>query len=204
MMTAKEADVRRRLSVVVVLLEAASLTLLFSLIRLRIVSDTVGILLLCLLPIAFGLHVTEEFILPGGFIAWDNVFRPQFTETAGSFYVKVNTYPGIFAFLVVLGGFDYRGGYGAGVASWLVFATFMSWNAIFHVRGAIRTRRYSPGMVTGLALFWPLMVAGYAHFMAAGIVSWWIAAACIAGALVIQPILDLIKGRGRKETGNRD
>jgi hypothetical protein len=48
------------------------------------------------------------------------------------------------------------------------------------------------------------MVAGYAHFMAAGIVSWWIAAACIAGALVIQPILDLIKGRGRKETGNRD
>lgn len=199
-MTMKEAEVRKRLRVVVVLLELASLALLALLLWQKTVPDTMGILLLLLLPIAFGLHVTEEFIFPGGFIAWDNVFRPQFTDTPGSFFVKVNTYPGIFAFLVVLGAFDYRGGYGMGVASWLYFSTFMSWNAIFHLRGAIRTRRYSPGMVTGIALFIPLMIAAYVHFMANRVVGWPIAALCVAFALLTQPVLDLIKRRGRKKT----
>lgn len=198
-MTAKEAEVRKRLSVAMGLLEVASLALMLLLIRFKIVPDTTGILLVSLLPIVFGLHVTEEFIIPGGFIPWDNVFRPQFTDTPGSFYVKVNAYPGLFAFLAVLGAFDYRGGYGAGIGSWLVFSTFMSWNAIFHLRGAIRTKRYSPGVVTGLALFIPLMIAAYMHFMANDIVGWPAAALYVAIALAIQPVLDLMKRRGRKK-----
>jgi Protein of unknown function with HXXEE motif len=198
-MTAKEADVRKRLSVAMVLIELASLAMMYLLIRLRPVPDPAGILLLSFLPIAFGAHVTEEFIVPGGFIAWDNNFRPQFRDTTGSYYVKVNVIPGIASILVVLGAFDYRGGYGAGVASWLVFSTFMSWNAVFHLRGAIRGRCYSPGMVTGLIFFVPLAVAGYVHFIANGALNRWVAILSAAAALAIQPILDRMKRRGQRK-----
>jgi len=199
-MTAKEAEVRKRLSVVVVLVELASLVLLFFLLRIRVVQDTLGIKLLLLLPIIFGLHVTEEFIVPGGFIAWDNLYRPQFRDTPGSFYVNVNRLPLIAAVLVVLGAFNYEGKYAAtGLPSWLGFLTFMAWNAIFHLRGAIATKQYSPGMLTGLLLFVPCTVASYAHFIRVGAVHWYIAAVCVAAALAVQPMLDWFKRRKRED-----
>ena len=198
-MTTEEAEVRKRLSVVVVLVEIASAALLVFLLERKVVPDATGILLIVLFPIAFGLHVTEEFIAPGGFIAWNHIYRPKLVDTPGSFYVKANTYPAILAFLFAAGSFNYRGGYGGGLPSWLAFLTFMSWNAIYHLRGAIRTRRYSPGMVTGLALFIPLAAASYAHLLEKGVVNGPIAALCAGTALVIQPILDLMKGRGRKK-----
>jgi Protein of unknown function with HXXEE motif len=203
-LTAKEVLVRNRLGVVMGLLEAASVSLLFLLLKQAVLPDKTGVLLVFLFPIAFGLHVIEEFILPGGFIRWDNTFRPEYTDTPASFYIKVNALPGAAALLSGLGSFDYAGGYGVpGLRSWLAFLTFMTMNTWFHVRGAIVTRHYSPGMVTGLVLFVPLTIASYLHFVRAGALGAASVVACIAAALTIQPALDWIKRGIRKQKGHR-
>jgi len=202
-MTPKELTVRKRLGAVVGPLELAACLLLLVLLRQNVMPGRAGVVLILLLPIAFGLHVTEEFIFPGGFIAWDNRYRPQFADTAGSFYVKVNTIPGVAALLVALGAFDYAGGFSrAALPSWLALAAFMSWNAVsFHLRGALRTRRYSPGMATGLLLFLPLTAAGYVYLLRCGAVDALGVAASLAAALALQPVLDLLKRRGLRKRG---
>ena len=199
-MITKESIVRRQLSVVIALIELASLALLLVLLEQDFAPQKQGVLLLALLPMLFGLHVMEEFVIPGGFIAWDNLNRPQFTDTPGSYYVKVNALPGAACVLLVLGSFDYRGGYSPfGIRAWLLILTFMSWNAFFHLRGAIHTRRYSPGMVTGLAGFLPLMAISYLYFIGSGAVDRLSALAAVGVALAIQPVLDFIKNHGREK-----
>ncbi len=200
-MTTKELLVRKQLGITAALIELASLTLLFTLIPQNLLPDKFGVLLTVLLPITFGLHVMEEFIFPGHFISWDNLYRPAYIETPGSYYVKVNALPGIASVLLVLGAFDYAGGYSApGIRAWLTILTFMSWNALFHLRGAIRTRRYSPGMITGLGIFVPLALASYVYFVGAGYIDAVSAVLCIAVALTIQPVLDSIKKRRAKRS----
>lgn len=199
-LTTKEIKVRRQLGAVIALIELASLTSLLVLIRQRVMPDKIGVLLVLLLPITFGLHVTEEFIFPGGFIGWDNIFRPRYTDTPASYYVKVNAIPGIASLLLALGSFDYVGNYSLpGIRGWLAFSTFLTWNAFFHVRGAVHTQRYSPGMVTGLLAFVPLTVISYIHFLGAGAIDGLSVVLCIAVALTIQPVLDFIKSRGLKK-----
>jgi hypothetical protein len=198
-LTTKEMDVRARLGGVIALIEIASLSLLLVLVRQKIVPDTIGVLLIVFLPIAFGLHVTEEFIFPGGFISWDNVFRPKYTDTPGSFYVKANAIPGIAAFLVVLGTFDYAGKFSqVGLRGWLAFLSFLTWNVLFHIRGAVQTGRYSPGMMTGLFLFVPLIITSCIHFNNSGVIDKLSIVLCAAITLAIQPILDFAKRRGVK------
>ena len=197
-MTTKEMQVRARLGRVMALLEFTSLSL-FLFVGQKIVPDKLGVLLVFLFPIAFGLHVTEEFVFPGGFISWDNVFRPKYVDTPGSFYVKVNVIPGVASVLAALGAFDYAGKYSFfGIRSWLAFLSFMTWNAFFHVRGAAHTRSYSPGMITGVFLLVPLTIVSYVHFWNAGVIDSVSMALCVAVALTIQPILHFIKAHGQK------
>jgi len=199
-LTSKEDYVRRRLSGLIAVVEIASVGLLLLLIRQRVIPDNFGLLLIFLFPVGFGLHVTEEFIFPGGFIGWDNIFRPRYTETPGSYYVKVNAIPMVGSLLVGLGAFDYEGKYSFfGIRAWLAFLTFMAWNALFHIRGSIHTRRYSPGVVTGVLVFIPLATASYIHFKAVGVTDGLSLVLCAAVALTIQPILDLIKRVGLRK-----
>ena len=196
-MTIKEMQVRARLGRVIAVLEFATISFLLLLSRQNIVPDKVGFVIVFLFPIAFGLHVTEEFILPGGFIPWDNLFRPKYTDTPGSYYVKINALPGIASLLVALGAFDYAGKYSFfGIRAWLAFLTFMAWNAFFHVQGAFQTKRYSPGMVTGVFLFVSLAVISYIHFRSSGVIGGLSIFFCMAIALALQPVLDFIKNRG--------
>ncbi len=75
------------------------------------------------------------------------MFRPNYLDTPGSYYVKVNAIPGLASLLLDLGAFDYSGKYSPpGIRGWLAFWTFMTWNARFHLRGAVLTRKYSPGI----------------------------------------------------------
>ena len=49
--------------------------------------------------------------------------------------------------------------------AWLTVAALLFSNALFHLRGAIRTKRYSPGLATGLLLYVPLGLLGYGYFI---------------------------------------
>ena len=103
-----------------------------------------------------------------------------------------------------MGTLDYAGKYSApGIRAWLVLATFMAWNALFHMRGAVHTRRYSPGMVTGLLLFVPLSICSYVHFLSSGAVDALSVVPCVVVALLIQPVMDFIKSGPKLGPGAR-
>ena len=63
-----------------------------------------------------------------------------------------------------------------GVAFWLVVAAVGTVNAAFHIVATARTHAYSPGVVTGVALYLPLGLIGGAwlvrdHLVAPGTVA---------------------------------
>ncbi len=140
------------------------------------------------------LHITEEFFWPGGFGAWDRIYRPAFRQSiTPRLHVGVNL---LLLFLcvsvalaplgpgaVTIGGVGLRSfiPQAFAPAAWLVLAGLLAGNAAFHVVGTVRTRRYSPGVVTGVALYVPIAVVGTWQFIAAGRLTPWPAAACLLG-----------------------
>jgi len=117
---------------------------------------------------AAALHVIEEFVWPGGFLAWHRSYRPDIAASiTPRFALIANT--------VLLAVALWLGGYGAGsehgVSVWLTLAALVAGNALFHLWGTWRMRRYSPGVVTGLLLYLPLCAWGYVHFLQFGLIT---------------------------------
>ncbi|MFN8177527.1 MAG: HXXEE domain-containing protein [bacterium] len=109
-------------------------------------------------------HIFEEFVFPGGFAAWDREFRPALRASiTPRLHVVVNA---LLVLLCVSVGIDAPTP--LGVPMWLAVAALLASNAIFHVVGTIRLRRYSPGVVTGVGLYLPLALYGYSHFLGSG------------------------------------
>jgi len=114
--------------------------------------------------LAAGLHIVEEFLFPGGFAEWDRAYRPEFAKTiTPRFHIIVN------GLLLIL---CYDAGAlsdkPAGVALWLTLAALLATNGIWHAIGALRTDRYSPGMITGMGLYVPLAIWGFPYFVLRG------------------------------------
>ena len=111
--------------------------------------------------IAAILHIIEEFVFPGGFAEWDRAYRPAYRDSiTPRLHVVMNA---LLILLCLSAGTN--GSTPAGVALWLTLAALLASNAVFHVVGAIKTKRYSPGMATGILLYLPMAAYGYAHFL---------------------------------------
>ena len=113
---------------------------------------------------AASLHIVEEFVFPGGFAAWDRRYRPDFKNSiTPRLHIVVNA-------LLLIICFDTGAMIGRrlGAALWLLVAALLFSNALWHLRGAVKTRSYSPGMITGLLLYVPLTIYGYDHFVRSG------------------------------------
>ncbi|MGK0607260.1 HXXEE domain-containing protein [Enterococcus gilvus] len=114
--------------------------------------------LVALLPLAYILHCIEEFVLPGNFIDWYHIYRPSLSKQTPKYYLKVNVI-GFSIILVISTCVQY---FHISYNSFLISATFLANNAIFtHILGSIKTRKYSPGVVTGVFLYLPICIAGY-------------------------------------------
>ena len=113
---------------------------------------------------AVALHLVEEFAWPGGFADWYRRYRPEGARSVTTrFLFWINALLVAMALLVgVLGPRP------QGVALWLVVASIGAANGEFHLWAAARTRAYSPGVVTGLVVYVPLAVYGFAHFARSG------------------------------------
>jgi len=168
--------------------------------RLGVVSDGFGAALVWLMPLAFALHVAEEFAWPGGFAEWYVAYRPRFASAFSPAYAfRVNAYPGAAAVLVSLGVFDYRGAFSRiGITAWLTFLAVLAFNALLHLWGTVRTRSYSPGAVTGGLLYLPLAVVAFSHFVRTGAIDVVSAILAVILASQFQRILDQFKTRRRQ------
>lgn len=104
-----------------------------------------------LLPLSYLCHCFEEFYYPGGFIQWYRHFRPQLASQTPKYYFWVN----LIAFMIVLvNSFFYFMTNGGNIAGEIIASSFLAWNAIVtHLIGAIKSKQYSPGLITGLILY---------------------------------------------------
>jgi hypothetical protein len=114
--------------------------------------------------LAAALHIWEEFVFPGGFADWDRGYRPAYKA---SITPRLHLFMNALLILACVS-VGSAGPTRSGVASWLTLSALLASNAIFHVVGAIQSRSYSPGMVTGLLLYFPMAVYGYTYFLRTG------------------------------------
>lgn len=103
------------------------------------------------LPIFYLIHCFEEFVFPGGFISWYHSYRPTLNQQSNAYYWRVN----IIAFLIVLvNSCYYFISHGNNNSGLLIASSFLAWNALVtHVIGSIKSKQYSPGLVTGILCY---------------------------------------------------
>jgi hypothetical protein len=105
---------------------------------------------------AVAAHLFEEFVWPGGFAEWYRHYPPGYTViVTPRFLVLMNAIFVVLALVPPVLGATERG-----LAFWLVVAAIAAANAVFHLVATVRGRAYSPGIVTGVALYLPLGVIG--------------------------------------------
>ena len=130
------------------------------------------------------LHIGEEFVYPGGFAAWDRKYRPSIRRSITTrLHVVVNALlllagltvaiAGMPGAAIGVGGLRFRSLLPASlaVAGWLSLAALLFSNAVFHLVGSWRTKRWSPGVRTGVLLYMPMALVGYWTFLHTGQVS---------------------------------
>ena len=112
------------------------------------------------------IHIIEEFVWPGGFKAWYRVYLPGIAASVTDrFLIGINGVLLGFSALVALA---VQAPHGNGVAAWLSLAALLFCNGFFHALGTVQTRRYSPGVISGMLLYVPLAVYGFTHYVRSG------------------------------------
>lgn len=194
-----------QLGMVIIIVEMASISALLFLLGQEGLPAKIDVVLVFLLPITFGFHVFEEFTFPGGGTDWFKAYHPEYIEAfTDPYFFKINAIPLVLSVLVSLGVFNYVGSFSFwGIRAWLAFLSMQGFNVIFHIRGAIRlrTKQPSPGMVTAILLYSPLVIISYVHLLQTGIVDVFSAIVCLAIGSLLQPTLDAIKDRSLKAGG---
>jgi len=181
-----------RLLGILAAIEAGVVACVVLLSRAQVFPSKTALVLIWLLPVAFGLHVAEEFALPGGFGDWYRGYRPQYAaRITPSYLLRVNVVGGAACLFMPLGAFDYRGGYSfGGLCTWCVLTAAMALNGMLHLLGTIQTKQYSPGVVTGMAVYVPLLALSVAYFVRTGALDLSAAILCVVAGCVLQPVLN--------------
>ena len=121
--------------------------------------------------VAAGLHMSEEFLIPGGFLGWYRRYRADPSRITRRFLVIVNA-----VLLVVCCNIALLGRTPLGIAYWLTISALLCSNGIWHAWASYKSHTYSPGVVTGVAVYVPLAIFGYSQLVRSGAVSIGIAA----------------------------
>ena len=114
-----------------------------------------------LLPSAVVLHIGEEFIYPGGFRPWYQKYNPSIASSlTNRFLVTINGILIAVCILPILIGISPQA-----ISLWLTVVAILFSNSLFHITATIKSRRYSPGIITSVILYLPLSVWGYWFFV---------------------------------------
>ena len=125
-------------------------------------SETAARFVLWLPSVCVALHVFEEFAWPGGFLAWHRTYRPDLAASITPRFAVIGNLV-LIAATVALGVMGPS--WSRSLSLWFVLAALLAGNAVWHIFGAIRTRRYSPGVITGATLYIPLLLGGLWYFL---------------------------------------
>jgi hypothetical protein len=121
------------------------------------------------------IHVIEEYGYPGGFLNWMRRSTPKFDSLITvRFAVIIN---GLFLLLCVIGAIVAT----RNLVFSLSVASLLFFNGLTHLAGAIRAKRYAPGVVSGVLLYMPLSF--YAFYLFAGVGQLTLAGGAMAGLL---------------------
>jgi hypothetical protein len=120
---------------------------------------------------AASLHITEEFVVPGGFPAWYRRYRPNPSRITTRMLVIVNA-----ALLIACADVALLGRLTLGIAYWMLMSAVLCSNGIWHAWASYKTHSYSPGVITGVLIYAPSAVYGYIQFLRSGAIPIWIAA----------------------------
>lgn len=115
---------------------------------------------------AAAVHIFEEYVYPGGFPNGletllpraAHLFTPRFHLIVNGLFLLVclsSTLIGKANLVLSLSAFS------------LIFA-----NAMLHIRGAIVTKRYYPGVITGALVYIPLAIYAYSMFLVSRQLTW--------------------------------
>ena len=107
------------------------------------------------------LHELEEFVWPGGFRAWYIGYSPHVEPSlTPRFLWTIN--------VAVASPPPSRVAYFAAPWArflWLAVASGVGINAVWHMRATMRGHRYSPGVVTSVLIYAPLISWAFVHFV---------------------------------------
>ena len=111
--------------------------------------------------IAVSVHLFEEFVFPGHFPEWYVRYKPEIKKSATKrFLVIINVLLLILSYDVgALGPSEF------GIVLWLGVMAMLAANGLWHFIGAVKTRSYSPGVLSGLLVYLPLAIYGYIYFL---------------------------------------
>ena len=127
--------------------------------------------------VAASLHISEEFIVPGGFPAWYRRYRADSSTITRRLLIIVNA-----ALLLVCCNIALLGRTPLGIAYWLMISALLCSNGCWHAWASYKSHTYSPGVITGMAVYVPLAAYGYSQFIRSGDASITTAAvACVIG-----------------------
>ena len=124
-------------------------------------------------------HIFEEFAWPGGFPAWYRHYRPNASRITSRMLVIVNI-----ALLAACVNYALAANTTIGVVFLLGISALLCGNGLWHAWASVRTYTVSPGVVTGILLYVPLMVIEFNVYLRAGRVTLWTAvmAAMVGGS----------------------
>jgi hypothetical protein len=141
-------------------------------------------ILFWILPISVLLHITEEFIFPGGFMNWDREYRPGINKSGHlRFLIIINVLLFAICFNPLLSGLT-----NGGFEWWLSIASILFVNSYFHIKGVIILKKYSPGVITSIIIYVPLTIYGYWYFLSTNKVTLITAILCFSVGIAYQLI----------------
>ena len=111
-------------------------------------------------------HIFEEFVWPGGFAEWYRRYRANNKRITARMLVIVNV-----ALLVACVNYALVASTRWGAAALLGLCALLCSNGLWHAWASVRSHTVSPGVVTGILLYVPLMIVEFNVFLEARRVS---------------------------------
>jgi F0F1-type ATP synthase assembly protein I len=115
-------------------------------------------------------HIFEEFVWPGGFVEWYRRYRTDNSRITTRMLLIANV-----LLLAACVNYALTASTRWGATALLGLCALLCSNGLWHAWASVKTHTVSPGVVTGILLYVPLMIVEFNVYLQARRVSLWAA-----------------------------